>query len=145
VTSEADITEDDARRSGAASRAELLASLRTEGTLLRIELRYLGQDPRALLREARVTRQEQATDILDRLRRLDERASRPWTQPLLELVSEHPGVAAHTLAKLAATDVARLKRRVRKLKELGLTESLTQGYRPSPRGRDVLASMQRQR
>jgi hypothetical protein len=37
--------------------------------------------------------------------------------------------------------VAPFKRRVRQLKELGLTESLEVGYRLSPRGRTVLARL----
>jgi len=39
------------------------------------------------------------------------------------------------------TDVPRFKRRVRQLKELGLTESLEVGYRLSPRGRAVLKDL----
>lgn len=140
---EDEITEEDARRSGATSRAQLVASLRAEGTLLRIEIRLLGPDPRALLREGRVSGEEQAAEVLDRLRRFDERASRPWTQSLLRIVGEHPGLAARELAKLAAMEVAWLKRRVRSLKDLGLTESLATGYRLSPRGEDTLQFMAR--
>jgi ribosomal protein S19E (S16A) len=43
------------------------------------------------------------------------------------------------LAPQARADVLSFKRRVRQLKELGLTESLEVGYRLSPRGRAVLA------
>lgn len=145
VIQESDITDKDAKSSGAASRAELLSSLRDEGTLIRIELRYLGQDPRALLREERLVREEQAVEILLHLRRLDERGSIPWTQPLLHLIDRHPGLAARELAKLATMDVVWLKRRMRTLKELGLTESLTTGYRLSPRGQDALKLMRRSR
>jgi ribosomal protein S19E (S16A) len=42
------------------------------------------------------------------------------------------------LALQVDADVPSFKRRVRQLKELGLTESLEVGYRLSPRGRAVL-------
>jgi hypothetical protein len=42
------------------------------------------------------------------------------------------------LARQAGADVLSFKRRVRRLKEPGLTESLEVGYRLSPRGRALL-------
>jgi ribosomal protein S19E (S16A) len=45
---------------------------------------------------------------------------------------------SHVLARQVGADTAPFKRRVRQLKELGLTESLEVGYRLSPRGRAVL-------
>ena len=41
----------------------------------------------------------------------------------------------------AGSEPLLFKRRVRQLKELGLTESLEVGYRLSPRGADVLARL----
>ena len=49
-----------------------------------------------------------------------------------------PGIVSRVLARRADADVPLFKRRVRQLKELGLTESLEVGYRLSPRGRAVL-------
>jgi hypothetical protein len=46
--------------------------------------------------------------------------------------------ASRLLAPQVDADVQPFKRRVRQLKELGLTESLEIGYRLSPRGRAVL-------
>ena len=47
------------------------------------------------------------------------------------------------LAAQAGAELILFKRRVRQLKELGLTESLDVGYRISPRGRVVLESLSR--
>jgi hypothetical protein len=54
---------------------------------------------------------------------------------VLGLIAERPETRAAVLAKaVGEADVARFKGRVRKLKALGLTESLPIGYRLSPRG-----------
>jgi hypothetical protein len=75
-------------------------------------------------------------EIGERLARLD-RASRhgAWTAAVLDLIAEHPGVRAPDLASRWGMETLPFKRDVRKLKELGLTESLEVGYRLSPRGR----------
>jgi hypothetical protein len=132
------IDEHDARRAGFASRAELLASLPQEGTLFRIELELVGADPRVALRETRIESSDAACKLETRLARLDGRAAKPWTRQLLELVAAHPAVVSTRLAKLANMERMELKRRMRQLKELGLTESLGVGYRLSPRGQDLL-------
>ncbi len=54
---------------------------------------------------------------------------------MLELIAENPGVRAPDLAARMGRETLPFKRDVRKLKELGLTESLEVGYRLSPRGR----------
>jgi hypothetical protein len=94
----------------------LRASIRGEGTLLRIELRLVGKDPRVALRDA-------LPDDVD---------------AYLQIIAAQPGVVSHVLARQVGADTAPFKRRVRQLKELGLTESLEVGYRLSPRGRAVL-------
>ncbi len=53
---------------------------------------------------------------------------------MLDLIAERPAVRAPDLAASLGLDTVTFKRDVRKLKELGLTESLTVGYRISPRG-----------
>ena len=72
-----------------------------------------------------------------------DRASR--TGPLTgnwcsDLIAEYPSVRAADLARRIGRDTLPFKRDVRKLKELGLTESLETGYRLSPRGQAYLAS-----
>jgi hypothetical protein len=73
------------------------------------------------------------------LARLD--AKGPWTTDTLRLVAENPEVRAADLAASVGRDTASFKTDVRKLKNLGLTESLLIGYRISPRGQQYLDSL----
>ncbi|HEX6420902.1 MAG TPA: hypothetical protein VFZ77_20525 [Acidimicrobiales bacterium] len=136
-----DIGEEDAVRAGYAGREELLRELarRPDGTLYRIAFHWAGDDPRAALRERADLSGGEWREIAARLARLD-RASRrgPWTAAVLRLVAERPGVRAADLAASLGREKLPFKADVRKLKELGLTESLPVGYRLSPRGRVVL-------
>jgi hypothetical protein len=134
------LTTEDARRAGFASRDELLSFLdrRASGTIYRVTLRLLGPDPRVALRES-LPDEREIVEIERRLARLDL-ASRhgPWTLAVLEAIGAQPGVRAGDLASQFARERMPFKIDVRKLKELGLTESLEVGYRLSPRGRAVL-------
>jgi len=76
------------------------------------------------------------------LDRMDRAADRPWTRQVLEQIGRRPGVVSTELAAEAGEDRAHYKLRVRRLKALGLTESLEVGYRLSPRGRAYLAARQ---
>ena len=58
---------------------------------------------------------------------------------MLELIAARPAVRAPDLAASLGRETQPFKADVRKLKELGLTESLLVGYRLSPRGRSYLA------
>jgi hypothetical protein len=64
----------------------------------------------------------------------------PWTGDVLVTIDEHPGTRAADLAADLGRQLLPFKRDARKLKELGLTESLEVGSRLSPRGRAFLAS-----
>jgi hypothetical protein len=133
------ISDADARRAGARDRQALLSTLRPEGTLHRVEFRLQGPDPRVALRaKAEIDARERA-EIDARLARFDA-ASRhgPWTRRVLELIAERPATLAADLAAELGREKAPFKADVRKLKELGLTESLEKGYRLSPRGRSYL-------
>jgi hypothetical protein len=66
----------------------------------------------------------------------------PWAMSYLQAIAEQPGVRAPDLAAGFGMDTHAFKLRVRRLKELGLTESLRIGYRLSPRGRAFLRSSQ---
>ena len=131
---------EDARRAGAASLTALREALahRTDRPVWRVGLRYAGADPREALRE-QVPDAGEITAILARLDRLDA-ASRhgAWTRATLDLIDRHPGVRAPDLAATLGRETREWKADVRKLKELGLTESLAIGYRVSPRGEAVL-------
>ena len=127
------ITPSDALRTGSSSIEELVAFLRQhpERPLFRIGLRYAGPDPRLALREDADLSDDDRARLAARLLRFDRASSRgPWTTPVLELIHRRPGVRAGELG----LETAVFKRDVRKLKELGLTESLEIGYRLSPRG-----------
>jgi len=134
------ITDEDARRAGAGSRAELLARLQknAECPVYRIGLRYAGADPRIALRENSTLTTGELERIEARLMRLDRVRGEPWTTATLELIERHPATKAAELAGPTKRELLAFKRDVRKLKELGLTESLERGYRLSPRGRAFL-------
>jgi hypothetical protein len=136
IVDEEQVTDADARRAGAVDREALLAGLRPEGALHRIEFRLAGPDPRIALRKrSRISRAER-TEIDARLARLDAVSRHgPWTAAVLELIAERPATRAPDLAASLGRETAPFKADVRKLKELGLTESLEVGYRLSPRGR----------
>jgi hypothetical protein len=130
------ITAEDVRRTGL-SDDDLRASIAGEGTLLRIELRLAGDDPRIALRE-RLPEHAELEAIVARLAGIDGACPTPWTTRYLQLIADHPAIVSRVLASQVDADVPSFKRRVRQLKELGLTESLEVGYRLSPRGRAVL-------
>jgi len=133
---EAELTPEDARAAGFADLAALLAAQRGDGTLYRVGLRLAGPDPRVALRAQRRLSAADRAGLDARLARLDRASPRgPWTAAVLELIAQNPGVRAPDLAARMGRDTPSFKRDVRKLKELGLTESLEVGYRLSPRGR----------
>jgi hypothetical protein len=77
-----------------------------------------------------------------RLARLDAMSRRgPWTRRVLGLIARRPGARAADLAASTGVETKWFKGNVRKLKALGLTESLPVGYRLSPRGRVLLRAM----
>ena len=78
-------------------------------------------------------------EIRARLDRLDAASPiGPWTRQTLAIIDRSPEVRAPDLAAELGRDTPSFKRDVRKLKELGLTESLDIGYRLSPRGEAVV-------
>ncbi len=136
-----DISNRDALRAGFPSREALLDELdrRTEGTLYRIEFGALTADPRVALRQQAALSGADHEALRTRLSRLDARAADgAWTRRVLELIRDHPGLRAADLCRLAGQDRLPFKVNVRKLKALGLTESLEIGYRLSPRGAALL-------
>ena len=140
------ISDDDARRAGCDSRQTLLAQLARyrEGRLYRIELRLAGPDPREKLRGEVDLTEKELSKITGRLVRFDKASPLgPWTREALRLISEKPGTRAVDLAAEAGFETKWFKTKVRKLKELGLTESLEVGYRLSPRGLTYLAGRSR--
>jgi hypothetical protein len=136
----ASLRAEDARRAGAPSLAALKKALsaRSGDPAWRIGLAYAGPDPREALRAA-VPDAEEIAAIVARLDRLDASStSGAWTRETLDLIDLNPTVRAPELAAQVGRDTADFKKDVRKLKELGLTESLAIGYLLSPRGEAVV-------
>jgi DNA-binding transcriptional ArsR family regulator len=127
------ITSADARRAGFGSVAELKRFLAGRpGDVYRVQLHLAGADPRVALRERADLSDDERAEIDAALARL------PWAQSFLRTIAEQPEVLAATLAEQHGLPTRSFKARVRRLKELGLTESLRPGYRLSPRGRAYL-------
>jgi hypothetical protein len=105
----------------------------------RVSFHVAGPDPRIALRTRVPESDEELDHLRSRLARWDAAStSGPWTLPVLKLIEQTPGVRAADLAAMAGQETKRFKGNVRKLKGLGLTESLEIGYRLSPRGEAVL-------
>jgi hypothetical protein len=112
---------------------------RREGDLYRIRLRLAGPDPRIALRDDAALGPAERAGIAARLARLDRASTHgPWTDATLRAIGESPGTRAADLAERFERERLAFKADVRKLKALGLTESLEVGYRLSPRGRAYL-------
>jgi hypothetical protein len=141
VVDPARISAADARRAGFADADAARAALRGEGETYRIAFHVAGPDPRVALRADAALSDDDRAAIAARLVRLD-RASRhgPWTEATLRAIADAPGVRAADLAAGLGREKLPFKADVRKLKALGLTESLERGYRLSPRGRAWLGA-----
>ncbi|GAA4016321.1 hypothetical protein GCM10022247_44210 [Allokutzneria multivorans] len=142
VVGSQEISAEAARRAGYSSLDELLAELdRRPGEIYRVQVRLTGADPRVALRERAPTPAE-LTEIRARLDRFDSASTHgAWTLAVLRLIAESPGEPAAHLAGRRGRETRLFKVDVRKLKELGLTESLAVGYRLSARGEAVLAAL----
>jgi hypothetical protein len=125
------ISKRDARRAGFATPEEVIAALRPDGDLYRIALHLEGPDPRVALREQIAT-----GDDFTALQRAIDRL--PWGRGYLRAIRDNPEVRAEELAASFGIQKRVFKPRVRRLKELGLTISLSPGYRLSARGEAFL-------
>lgn len=134
------LTESAARAAGYDRLSDLLRELRPTGTLHRISFRLAGADPRIALRlDAGID-----DGLIAKLARLDTAAKGgAWTERVLRLIAAQPEKRAADLSAQVGMEKERFKLNVRKLKNLGLTESLERGYRLSPRGRALLRQLPR--
>lgn len=138
------ITNADARRAGATDADELRRRMKVtdaEQLVWRVGLRCVGTDDRVERRNDDALDHEAIAAIIARLDRFDHRAESPWTSATLALIAERPGTVSTDLAEQLGRERFAFKKDVRKLKELGLTESLDVGYRISPRGLAVLQAL----
>ena len=127
----------DARRAGATSLEALLARLGAVDRVWRVDFVFVGPDDRPARRAD--TSPDELAAVMSRLSRLDRNGA--WAHKTLQLIGRYPGIVSTTLAQHVDQDRPTFKLNVRKLKELGLTESLQVGYRLSPRGEAVLRAL----
>jgi hypothetical protein len=128
----------DARDAGFPTIAALLADVGGgEGDVYLLRFHRVDEpDPRAVLAAAADLDDAARAAIDARLTRLDRASTHgPWTAETLRIIAERPAVRAPDLAAALGRETVPFKVDVRKLKALGLTESLLVGYRLSPRGR----------
>ncbi|WP_308799602.1 ASCH domain-containing protein [Agromyces silvae] len=138
--SAAELTDADARRAGYASLDDLTATFSggASDPVFRIGLSWVAADARdALAADANLTAEDVASiDAL--LDRLDART--PWARSTLARIRREPGITAGALAGGLPVGKESLKRRIRSLKEHGLTRSLRVGYELSERGHAYLSA-----
>jgi hypothetical protein len=143
VVSEDEITDFDARDAGFVSVGDLVSHLNyRDDPIYRIRVYFASEDPRKALRENDDLSNEEMAEIMGKLCKLDANSRRGnWTQEYLQLIHDRPATYSGVLASAVGTDIPHFKPWVRKLKALGLTESLKIGYRLSPRGEKVLGKL----
>jgi hypothetical protein len=143
VVSEDDITELDAREAGYGTKKNLLEKLNyRDDPIYRIRVFFKGEDPRIALRENAELGDNELNEIIAKLEMLDKNSKRgAWTQEYLQLIQDMPNTYSGLLADTLGISIPEFKPWVRKLKALGLTESLHPGYKLSPRGEKVLQAL----
>ncbi|NNE28848.1 MAG: ASCH domain-containing protein [Saprospiraceae bacterium] len=141
ITSFRSISSIDLKAAGFSNMDELRKAFpkNVSGDLYRIEFELIGPDPRIELRKKSDLNAEDIEILKKKLARLDQYSKQgPWTKKFLSVIHHHPGVRAQNLADQLGVEKDWFKPNVRKLKKLGLTESLSVGYRISPRGEALL-------
>ncbi len=145
VVTENQITEKDAKAAGYVSKKDLLADLYDrDEDIYRIGVHWVGEDPRKALRVEDKLSKKEIEEIIGELKKLDQNSHRGnWTQLYLQMIHDQPNTHAQILAESIGLSIPTFKPWVRKLKALGLTESLRPGYRLSARGEKVLRAIRR--
>ena len=141
---EQQLTAQDATEAGFDSVADLVTWCRAkgQGDLYRVGIVLAGPDPRVTLRGQAALDPTDVVALNSKLDRLDRAAEQPWTRSTLRQIERLPGVVSTELAAEAGQERRTYKLRVRRLKALGLTESLERGYRLSPRGQAYLNTLE---
>jgi hypothetical protein len=143
-----DITAADAARAGG-SVADVRTRLAGRGAPLgdddlvyRVEFHRAGSFDALVETERTELDADELAALVARLDRLDRASPHgPWTRATLRLIAARPGVVSTDLAAELGRDRPSFKVDVRKLKRLGLTYSLERGYRVTPKGEAVLATL----
>jgi hypothetical protein len=156
IVDPATISDSDAVRAGFDSAETLTAELFRErkpsarartakpnehSQVYRVEIRYVGEDNRIALRAAELSDEDLAA-LAAKVRLMETRSSRgDWATRALTLIERWPCRRAPELAELENLETVVFKTSVRRLKELGLTESMRVGYQLSPLGVQVLNTL----
>ena len=144
IVGEDDLDDALARRAGYADLVELrkeLGAPTADRELYRVEFHLAGPDPRDVLRADDTLTDGDVADLRKRLDRLDRAAPTPWTDATLGAIATQPAVVSTELAEQLGIERPAFKLNVRKLKALGLTESLEVGYHLSPLGAAALTHL----
>ncbi len=129
------ISDADARRAGSVDAAALRREMRWGDDLTVLRIAFHREQPTTPAPAPSLDDEQ----IDQRLARLDATSAvGPWTRATLDAIGRRPEVRAGDLANELGRERLSFKADVRKLKRLGLTESLDVGYRLSPRGRAYL-------
>jgi hypothetical protein len=141
---EQQLTAQDATEAGFDSVADLVKWCRAkgQGDLYQVGIVLAGPDPRVALRGQSALDPTDVVALNSKLDRMDRAAEQPWTRSTLRQIERLPGVVSTELAAEAGQERRAYKLRVRRLKTLGLTESLERGYRLSPRGQAYLNTLE---
>lgn len=136
---ESKITAADAKKAGFQNTDELKAQLSDrDGDIYKIRVSFAGEDPRVALRKNTKLSKAELEEIRQKMEKWDQsKVFGKWTLKYLKMIHDQPNTHAQILADSVKLEKNRFKGNVRKLKELGLTESLRPGYRLSPRGEKV--------
>ncbi|WP_022891662.1 hypothetical protein [Agromyces subbeticus] len=140
-----EVTAADAQRAGASSVTEVLVALggHANDPLFRIGVEWAGADRRIELAADATLSASDVAAIAETLAGVDRRGrNAPWTHDVLHRIRERPRIPADRLR--GDLELLAFKRRVRRLKELGLTRSLEVGYEISPRGMAYLRAVDAQ-
>ena len=143
VVTEDEITELDAREAGYGTKENLLDKLNyRDDPIYRLRVFFEGEDPRIALREN--LQDDDLKEVIAKLDKLDKNSKRgAWTQEYLQVIKDMPETYSGLLADYLGISIPEFKPWVRKLKALGLTESMPRGYKLSPRGEKVLEALRR--
>jgi hypothetical protein len=139
-----DITPALARRCGFPSLVDLLKTAKHGAgeRVFVIDFHYDGKTGARPKPETGVVSSDELAELVQRLEAMDRRSKiGAWTLATLRAIETRPDVLAAKLARSLGRPRDDFKRDVRKLKTLGLTFSLEIGYRLTPKGAALLASL----
>ena len=140
------ISKKDLLLSGYKDLNKLLIQLKakTSDPIYKIKVCYHGEDPRIAMRNRSTITDTEFQEIKTKLDRMDNRsASGPWTIKVLHLIDKHPHQRAQFLADTLNADKDKLKINIRKLKNMGLTQSHEIGYTISAFGKQFLIVLEK--